>query len=471
MKAIIYLRISQDRTDERAAVDRQREDCLKRAAERGWEVVGVHEDNDISAAGKKHRQGFEAMLKAVEAGSAGVVVAWSLDRLQRNRRDELRLYELCQSKGASLSLVKGPDVDFSTAAGRLVADQLGSVARFEIEQKSERQERAAEQAAKQGRWVGGRRPFGYEPDGITVRPAEAAAIVKAYDSVLYGASLREVARTWNSQGFTTGQKRFKAGHEGEPSLWRADSVRVVLMNSRNIGKRVYKGEIVSDAEWPAIVSEERFAAVVAMLKNPARVSGKTGGRYLLSGLARCGVCGAPVHAGGTSRPGVRAYRCTASMGHFARRAEPVEEYVEAVVVGILSRPDAARLMQDDNRPDAEELRAQAVGLREQLDADAVDLANDLMSRSQFRALSAQRRAKLAAIDAMLADAGRVDVLGPLIGAENVRKVWDSLSMSRKRAVISVLMDAVIIHPPGRGTRNFNPATVEFKPKEDMGNGD
>ena len=45
------------------------------------------------------------------------------------------------------------------------------------------------------------------------------------------------------------------------------------------------------------------------------------------------------------------------MGHFARRAEPVETYVEAVVVGILSRPDAARLMQDDNRPDAEELRA------------------------------------------------------------------------------------------------------------------
>ncbi len=420
-------------------------------------------DNDLSAAGKKRRKGFEAMLTAVESGQVGVVLAWALDRLQRNRRDELRLYELCQRKNVVLAFVKGPELDFSTAAGRLVADQLGSVARFEIEQKSERQVRAAEQAAKQGRWVGGRRPFGYEPDGLTVRPAEAAAIQAAYDSVLYGASLREVARTWNSQGFTTGQRRYKAGHEGEPSLWRADSVRVVLLNPRNIAKRVYKGEIVADAKWPAIVSEERFAAVTAVLKNPARVSGKAGGRYLLSGLARCGVCGAPVHAGGASRRGVRAYRCSASMGHFARRAEPVEEYVESVVVGILSRPDAARLMQDDNRPDAEELRAQAVGLREQLDADAVDLANDRMSRSQFHAVTAQRRAKLATIESMLADAGRLDVLGPLLAAEDVRAAWESLSVSRQRAVLHILM-RIVIHPPGRGVRKFDSSTVELIPK-------
>src|SRR3712207_9251806 len=36
---------------------------------------------------------------------------------------------LCQAKGITLSLVNGADLDFSSAAGRFVADALGSVAR------------------------------------------------------------------------------------------------------------------------------------------------------------------------------------------------------------------------------------------------------------------------------------------------------------------------------------------------------
>lgn len=464
VKALVYVRISQDRTGEQAGVTRQKEDCLKRAAERGWPVTEVLTDNDISAAGRRARPGFEAMLNALAAGTAQVVVAWDITRLQRNRRDEVRLYELCRDHGAQLSLVNGTDLDFSTAAGRFVADSLGSVARLEIEMKSDRQRRAQEQAAKQGRRSGGRRPFGYEADGVTIRPAEAAAVAAAYDAVLYGVPLREVARTWNAQGFITGQARYKVGHEGEASLWRADSVRAVLKNPRNIGKRAYKGEIVANAEWPAIVAEDRFRAVVAMLSNPARRSGTPGGRALLSGLALCGVCGATVHAGGAARAGIRNYRCSGTTGHLARRAEPVEEYVEAAAVGILSRPSAARLIQVRSHPDAAALGAEAVGLRERLDALAVDFADGELTASQLRVASVRIRERLAAIEKDLADAGRVDVLGPLVGAEDVRAVWDALSTSRKRAVLEILMTIRVL-PPGRGTRNFEASTVELVPKE------
>ncbi|WP_457950478.1 recombinase family protein [Pseudarthrobacter sp. alpha12b] len=462
MKAIVYLRISQDRTGERAGVTRQREDCLRRAAERGWQVVDVQTDNDISAAGKRKRPGFDALLKAVAAGTVQVVVAWDLTRLQRSRRDEVRLYELCQAKGVILSLVNGADLDFSTAAGRFVADSLGSVARLEIEMKSDRQRRAQVQAAEQGRRTGGRRPFGYDADGITVRPAEAAAIATAYESVLYGVPLREVARQWNAQGFVTGQARYAAGHEGEPSPWRADSVRAVLLNPRNIGKRAHNGEIVADAVWPAIVAPERFEAVVAILRNPARRSGKPGGRQLLSGLAVCGVCGATVHAGGTTRPGVRNYRCSGSSGHLSRRAEPVEEYVEAMAVAVLSRADASHLVHDKSHPDLAALAAEAVGVRERLDALAVDFADGSLTASQLRAATNRLRERLTEIDASLADAGKVDVLGPLVAAKDVRMAWDGLSVSRKRAALEVLMK-IVIHPPGRGVRRFDPSTVDLIP--------
>lgn len=458
----MYLRISQDRTGERAGVERQREDCLKRAKERGWEVTAIETDNDLSASGKKRRPGFEAMLEAVDSGRASVVVAWSLDRLQRNRRDEVRLYELCQARGAQLSLVNGTDLDFSTAAGRFVADSLGSVARLEIEMKSDRQKRAQVQAAEQGKRVGGRRPFGYEADGVTVRSKEAAAVRAAYDAVLHGAALAEIARTWNEQGFTTGQKRYAGEHKGEPSPWRADSVRHVLMNPRNAGKRAYRGEILGDAQWPALVPEERYLAVVAMLRNPARRSGMPSGRQLLSGLALCGICGATVHAGGALRPGIRNYRCSGSTGHFARRAEPVEQYVEQAVLLILAR-DAGTLLHDGLRPDAKALQAEALGLRERLDTAAADLADDKMTRSQFFALTKRLRERLAEIEAQLTDAGRVNVLGPLVSADDPAPVWAALTVSQKRAVIDILM-TVTIHPPGRGTRTFDPDTVTLTPR-------
>ncbi|MDT4894127.1 MAG: site-specific recombinase, partial [Pseudonocardiales bacterium] len=201
----MYLRISDDRTGLEAGVTRQRDDCERRCQDRGWTVVRVESDNDISATKGKRRPGFEALLASIEAGTTSVVVAWSLDRLQRSKRDEVRLYEACQRKGVTLSLVKGADLDFASAAGRFVADALGSVARMEVEMKSERQQRAQLQAAEQGRRSGGRRPFGYEADGMTVRAAESEAIRQGYRSFLAGQSLAGVAREWNALGLKTGQ--------------------------------------------------------------------------------------------------------------------------------------------------------------------------------------------------------------------------------------------------------------------------
>lgn len=463
MKALVYLRISQDRTGEKAGVDRQREDCLRRAKERGWEVAGIETDNDVSAAGKRKRPGFEAMLAAVDAGQAEVVIAWSLDRLQRNRRDELRLYELCQKRGAKLSLVNGAELDFQTAAGRYVADSLGSVARLEIELKSDRQKRAQQQAAANGKRVGGRRPFGYDADGVTVREDEAAAIKDGYAAVLAGATLAEIARSWNQAGFTTGQKRYKDGHKGEPSPWQAYAVRMVLLNPRNMGKRAYNGEIVGDAVWPAIVDESTWRAVEGVITHPGRRRAPRSERYLLSGLALCGICGATIHAGGAARRGIRAYRCGGSMGHFSRIADPVDEYVSAVVVGVLSRDDARDLLHDTARPDTDALRVEAMGLRERLDSVAVEFADGELTANQLRTVTTRLREKLAAVESQMADAGKVNALGPLINADDVQAAWDGLSVGRQRAVIDILM-TVRVHPPGRGTRTFRPETINIEPK-------
>jgi site-specific DNA recombinase len=461
VNAVVYLRLSEDRTGQEAGVRRQREDCERRCHDRGWTIVAVESDNDISAAGKRKRPGFEAMLTRIESGEAQVVVAWSLDRLQRNRRDEVRLYELCQKAGAQLSLVNGADLDFTSAAGRFVADALGSVARLEIEMKSDRQRRAQLQAAEAGQRVGGRRPFGYEPDGMTVRGLEARAIKAGYTAVLAGEPIAEVAREWNARGLTTGQTGWKGERKGVPSPHTPSSVRDVLRNPRNAGLRAHRGEILGPASWPAIVDESTWRAVVDLLADPRR---RTGGnpspsaRALLTGTAVCGVCGSTVHAGGTTRPGVRNYRCSGALGHVGRAAAPVDEFVGALMVARLSQPDARELFVHVDHPDIDALRSEATALRVRLDTLAVEFADGALTPSQLRAATGRMRSQLAEIEARMADAGRVGALAPLVLADDVQVAWDGLSTARQRSVIDLLA-RVVLHPVGRGTRTFRPETV------------
>src|SRR4051812_3676281 len=82
MRAAMYLRQSSDRTGDAVAIQRQREDCEKLCAEKGWTPV-PYVDNDTSASSGKRRRAYEKMLAEIHDGKIGAVVAWDLDRLHR----------------------------------------------------------------------------------------------------------------------------------------------------------------------------------------------------------------------------------------------------------------------------------------------------------------------------------------------------------------------------------------------------
>lgn len=472
--AVLYLRQSQDRAGDELGIARQREDTRKLADLRGWRIVAEYVDNDTSAAGKRQRPGFDSVLKAVEDGRAAAVVAWDMTRLTRNSRDRLRILEVGKQHNLTVAFVRGTDLDLSTPAGRLTADILGSVAQHEIEQKSDRQSRAARQAAEQGRRIGGRRPFGYESDGLTVRTPEADALVAAYQAVLVGVPLGRIAAEWNGQGLRTPQTK----RDGTPSTWTGQTLRSTLLNPRYAGLRAHVTEsmlrtmnpraarlaaVVGPAAWEPLVSEETWRAVVSVLTDPSRAKLPRSSRGLLTGLALCGVCGATVHRGAAparrGRPGHPTYRCRAALGHVGRAAQPVDEYVAGVVVARLEQPDALDLLLADTpRSDAAHLRMEARALRVRLDALAGLLADGVLTEAGVRRESAKLRTKLAEVEADQADAGRVGVLGPLIGAPNVQEAWDAYGTDRQRAVIEALMTVTLL-PPGRGTRTFRPDSV------------
>jgi site-specific DNA recombinase len=459
VRAVIYTRQSKDAKGDRLAVARQLDHCERLAAARGWKVAHRISDNDTSASNGKPRKGFSRVMELIQHRSIDVVIVWAVDRLVRRLADLEAVIDACERAGVKLATVSG-DLDLSTDQGRLVGRILASVARGEVERKSARQKAAAFQAAQQGRRrTGCPRPFGYADDHVTPEPAEAAAIESACRMLLGGGTISGVARDWTRLGVRPPQAA-----DG----WKRSSVREILLNPRIAGLSVYRGEIVGKGEWAPLVSEETWRAVVAILEDPARKPPR-GVRTLLGGLATC-PCGNVV-TGSVSQLGQHVYRCTPQTRnsrpgpHVARQAAPVDAWVSFAVIERLSRPDAADLIATPTaRADVAALREEAAAIRRRLNDLAADAVDGTITRAQLHAASARATTRLDAIDAELADTGREDVLAPLIADENVAAVWEELDLSRKRAVLSALWD-VVLHPTGRGSRGFDPNTIELRPAD------
>lgn len=460
-KCAIYCRISRDPEGRQIGVERQEADCRRLAELHGLTITRVFIENDVGASdlSKKKRPRYEEMMALAEAGEIGAIVSYSNSRLTRRPLELERLIRAHDRTGVHLRTVVSGQDDLSTADGRMVARIKASVDAAESERIGERVRRAKLDGRAAGKWGGGRRPFGYESDGITVRPDEARLVAEVTDAILLGSSLRAQAAKLNEAGSVTSTGR----------RWTPTELRKVLLRARNAGLREHRGQIIGPAEWPAIVDEPKWRAVRAMLTDPDRRTSPDGGRrWLLSGLARCGVCGETVVVTrpGASRAAVPSYTCRAGK-HVVRHAAELDAYIELVTVERLRRPDTRDLLAlPIGNTDVAALVAEEENLRERLDSLADDL--DLDERTLARR-SQRLRERLDAIAAEKAEAGRGSVLGDVLRTADPGRAFMMLDdVDRKRAIVARLM-TITINKTAKGRRKgwkpgesyFDPASVDI----------
>jgi DNA invertase Pin-like site-specific DNA recombinase len=337
--AAIYCRISLDKAGEGLGVKRQEDLCRRLAADRRWPVAEVYVDNDRSAYGRKPRPAYQRMLADIEAGLRDAVVCVDLDRLTRRPAELESFMELADRHQVALANVSG-DTDLSTSDGRFRARIMGAVARQESEKKGERVSREAAQAARDGKPRGSHRPFGWNDDKVTARPDEAELIRHAVDLVLDGVTIVSIARAWNDKGIPTAQ--------GAPNGWSAPTVAGILRNPRLAGLRTYKGEIVAEGAWEAILDRATFDRLQAKIRRGTK-PGRSPSR-LLTSIARCGKCGAPMWSSlrtDTKTPGVARYQCVKrpgapGCGRTTIVADRLDQCITDAVVFRLSSKTTAR---------------------------------------------------------------------------------------------------------------------------------
>jgi site-specific DNA recombinase len=455
-RAAIYVRISEDKTGAGLGIERQEDDCRALAGRLGWEVVEVFSDNDISAYSGKPRPGYRALLAAIRAGEVNAVICWHTDRLHRSPVELEDYITVCEPRGVPTQTVKAGPLDLASPSGRMLARQLGAVSRFESEQHSERTKRARLQAATAGRWAGGLRPYGYREDGITLIEDEAERVQWMAAQVLAGVSLRSIAAKLNEQGARTSTGR----------RWTPKAVGLLLQRPRNAGLSTYRGEIVNGAAWPAILDEDTWRGVCAVLTDPARSTTRDRTRrWLLSGLAVCSVCRAPVESNVSAWRDRRAAAYTCPAGHVRRSAAELDDLVKAIILERLSRPDARDLLAPDLTGDTAALHAQDAALRARLDELGRMFADGAIDARQLEAATERIRGLREHITAQLGAASRGSVLVGVADAADPAAVWAGLDLSRRRAIIDTLAEIVVLKVGRRGGARqrgqsyFDPASV------------
>lgn len=451
-KAGIYCRISQDRIGAGLGVERQEQDCRALAERLDWSVLDVYADNDISAYSGKPRPAYERLLSDVQAGHVDAVLAWHADRLHRSPVELERYIAVCDERGVPTHTVKAGELDLSTATGRMTARIVGAVARGESELKGERVARQKRQAMADGRWLGGRRPFGYLADGVTVHPEEGPAIADATSRILAGASVRSIMREWNDvRGLTT----------TTGARWTGSSLRQMLMRPRNAGLTGKGSRIVGDAVWPAVVERDTWEALVALLTDwSRRTHAGTSRRLLGSFLFRC-ECGELVMSGGNGANGQPRYRCPTM--HLRRAAAPIDELVIAVIGGVLARDNVQLLAP---AADVAPLRERLTVLRARADEIAALLGDpdSGMTAAQFRAANERVQGEIRSAEAEIGRRSAGSVLTGVADAADPAAAFEMADVDRQRAIIAVVATITLMRSkPGRraGGGYFDPATVEI----------
>jgi site-specific DNA recombinase len=270
-------------------------------------------------------------LVAVEAGRVQRTFVEDVSRLSRDKEDAARIEKLLEYHGVSIVTLDGMTYDGSVGSSLAFTFQSAGAAQY-LRDLAAKTRRGLRGAHREGKSTGGR-CYGYKViDGRTTVDEHEASIVRLiFRLYLDGDGYAVIAQKLNEQATPSPRARRRAG-DG----WMHSCIREMLRNPKYVGKfafgirrwqrhpttrkRVARASndadvLRDDRPELAIVERQTWDDVQAMLAEhasnyKARVLPHRKTNYLLTGLLRCGCCGAPMQiTGGSSE---RYYRCVAN---------------------------------------------------------------------------------------------------------------------------------------------------------------
>ncbi|MDV6309948.1 recombinase family protein [Gordonia amicalis] len=451
MRAVIYTRVSNDQSGRSTSTADQERECRTICERNGWDVAHVLTDNDIGASrwSSKDRPAYRQLADTLQPGD--VLVTWEASRAQRDLNAYVQLRDLCAERSVQWCY-SGRLYDLATGDDRFTTGLDALLAEKEAEQIRERVLRGKRSAAIAGR-PAGNWPYGYLPvrDPLTGRttnwapdPDRAPVVQEAVKRILAGDTLYAICKDFDDRGI-----RPRSGR-----TWVRAHLRTMLMSPSYAGLRTHQGEVIGPASWEPLISVDDHRALLAVLADPARRSvERVVAKHLLTGIARCGVCGAPVRYFGPKSVSTPRYQCQAT-SCVGRRADAVDDLVTETVLSTLEQQSPADYVADD--PEAAAALREASELRARLDAFTDQAADGSLSPAALARIEARLLPQIRAAE-QRATRRPTALPDDLVGA-NARATWEQLELADRRRIIRGLV-SVTINRSTAAVRQFNPADI------------
>jgi DNA invertase Pin-like site-specific DNA recombinase len=451
LRAALYLRISQDRDGDELGVARQEHACRQLADRLGVEIVEVFVHNSVSAYTGKIRPGYRDLVDAVRRAKVDMVICWHPDRLTVTPRELEDLIDLLAGR-VTVHTVNAGTYDLSTAAGQMTARVVAATARYERQQKGERQKGKNEQLARDGWWGGGPVIYGYraakvDNDGkqmttLAIYEPEAKWVRWMADAVLAGESLLGIERHLNAEGVPAPRA----------PQWSRYRVRRVLLSPTIAGWTTLHGEPAAPAQWEAIVPRPKWDEVHQVLADPARTYMKRARSFLLASLCFDTDGNRMRTRTSYARDGVEGPRIyTNDRAGGVIHADALEAFV---VEAMLTRFDSATTIDNtESDPAQAEVDAIQAELDELSDARG---RGDIKTLAEYLRIKAPTEERLAAAKGKLRRGRRTDAHVVALTAKpgGMRKAWEAtnpdrtpkLTFDERRRIVNGAVERVVIRP-------------------------
>jgi DNA invertase Pin-like site-specific DNA recombinase len=332
MRVVVYARYSSE-NQRAASLDDQIEVCRRFAEARGWTLQAIYKDAALSGS-SRFRPGYQSLLSDLDRRQFDLVLVEALDRLGRKLADIADLHDRCDFAGVKL---------ITTNLGEITPMHIGmfgTMAQVFISDLREKTWRGQLGRALQGKIPGGK-AYGYDVVGTgqgerAINEAEAAVVRRIFESFARGDSPRAIAKQLNKErvagpggrpwGDTTIRGQFDRGTgilNNAVYVGRLEWNRCSYVKDPRTGKRVARPNppdkwetadvphlrIVDPDLWDRVKrrqQELQFAVARDEAGNALNHAHRR--RFLLSGLLKCGVCGAGYTIVTTDRYGCAAHK-------------------------------------------------------------------------------------------------------------------------------------------------------------------
>ncbi|WP_340376462.1 recombinase family protein [Streptomyces sp. SS7] len=507
---VSYGRVSLDELKLGKGVRSQHQENHDFGEEINLPIARDYEDVGISAfARKRERPGYQQLLEDIRAGLIAIVIVWHADRLTRDTVEAQEFIDLCLAHNVSLySVQRGGVYNFRRAAG--VGDFKRDIVKAEEESahKGERVSLAHKRRALNGEWGGGVRPYGWGKDTGKIRSkcinakadiedriyvdvpvlnmkehreGEAKEIRLWADDLLAGVPMNQVLRDLAARKVPTpseilGRQVIVKGRNVLTYQWARETIVGILTSPRVSGHAVWRGNVVAHNAFKPIIPEDKRQALITLFEDPSRrTSPGNTPKWLGTKIYRCGQCPDGLMRQRLKRQADKAplYLCD-SCNKGRQVATLLDEYISAVVVERLSRPDVIDLVAPaDNGVDLEELRDEQAQLQQRKTGLALAFAGGSIDLAQLEAGTAQIDARLREVTRTLSESVISSPLTPFaVNHSNAQAVWDGLSLGRKREIVRLLIEVTVYQaptrPPGRKIagappEEIDPKTIRIRP--------